>query len=49
MSQKSIETNSDVFRQMEVYGKTGSSLILEQLSEQGIFTDAAQIKKCKNQ
>jgi hypothetical protein len=24
-------------------------LILEQLSEQGIFTDAAQIKKCKNQ
>ena len=49
MSQKSIETNSDVFRQMEVYGKTGSSLVLEQLSEQGIYTDAAQIKKCKNQ
>ncbi|MCC6137493.1 MAG: hypothetical protein IT287_02595 [Bdellovibrionaceae bacterium] len=38
----------DLFRQMEVLSKTGSPLILEQLSEQGIFPDATQIKKCKN-
>lgn len=51
MSQESHlgETRPDVFRQIEVYGKTGSSLILEQLAEQGIFPDASQIKKCKNQ
>lgn len=49
MSQKSLEAGTDVFRQMEVYSKTGSQLILEQLSEQGIFTDPTQIKKCKNQ
>lgn len=49
MSQKSIDPQSDVFRQMDVYSKTGSSLILEQLSEQGIYPDPSQIKKCKNQ
>lgn len=51
MSQRSLEPQSgpDVFRQMDVYSKTGSTLILEQLNEQGIFPDAGQLKKCKNQ
>lgn len=51
MSQRTREAkgSTDLFRQMEVLSKTGSPLILEQLSEQGIFPDATQIKKCKNQ
>lgn len=51
MSQSSsVGTDAqDVFRQMDVYSKTGSPLILEQLADQGIFPDASQIKKCKNQ
>lgn len=51
MSQNHCKPNGaeDVFRQIEVFSKTGSNLILEQLSEKGIFPDASQIKKCKNQ
>lgn len=46
---RDAQRGPDVFRQMDLLSKTGSPLILEQLSEQGIFPDASQIKKCKNQ
>lgn len=51
MSQRSLENpgGPDVLRQMEVYSKTGSTLILEQLNDQGIYPDVNQLKKCKNQ
>jgi hypothetical protein len=50
MSKRSMSQNSaDVFRLIDVYSKTGSALALDQLTEQGIFPDVHQLKKCKNQ
>lgn len=50
ISQRSMNSkDGDVFQLVELYSKTGSGLVFDQLSEQGIFTDAQQLKKCKNQ
>ncbi len=51
MSQRGLEKANppNLLRQMDVYSKTGSPLILEQLNEQGIFPEPSQLKKCKNQ